>query len=86
MNRKCGTMLPMTNDQLESLMGRVATWPKTAQQKLVRAVKDIESEDVGVYVLSADERTAVAEGLAQADRGEFVSEVEMDAFFKSHGV
>ena len=76
----------MTTEQLESLMGRVATWPKTAQRKLVRAVQDIESEDVGVYVLSDDERVAVAEGLAQADRGEFVSEAEMDAFFKSHGV
>jgi predicted transcriptional regulator len=36
---------------------------------------------VGSYKLSPDERAAVEEGLAQADRGEFVSDQEMDAFF-----
>ncbi len=76
----------MTTDQLDVLIGRVATWPKTAQQKLVRAVQDIESEDVGAYVLSADEKAAVEEGLAQANRGEFVSDKEMEALFKRHGV
>jgi hypothetical protein len=71
----------MTKDQLELVLGRVITWPKEAQDELLRSVERIEAAKVGVYNLSADERTAVEQGLAQADRGEFVSDEEMDAFF-----
>ncbi len=70
----------MTKDQLELVLGRATTWPKAAQDELIRSVERIEST-VGAYKLSAEERAAVEEGLAQADRGEFVSDEEMNAFF-----
>jgi hypothetical protein len=35
--------------------------------------------------LDAETRAAILEGLAQADRGEFVSDEEMAAFFARHG-
>ena len=67
---------------LEQIMARAASWPKAAQEELARVAREIEIEQSGkVYWLTADERAAIEEGLAQADRGEFVSDEEMDAFF-----
>jgi predicted transcriptional regulator len=40
----------------------------------------------GIYVMDDEERAAVREGLEQARRGEFVSEGEMDGFWKGIGV
>ena len=71
----------MTKDQLELVLGRVTTWPKEAQDELMRSVEHIEATKVGIYKLSPEERAAIEEGLAQADRGEFVSDEEMQAFF-----
>lgn len=51
-----------------------------------RAEADILNEALATYV--ARERRILAdirEGLAQAERGEFVSDQEMDAFFALHG-
>lgn len=67
---------------LETILSRAAHWPTAAQEELVRAAHEIETEHSGaVYTLSADERIAVEEGIAQADRGEFVSDRDMEAFF-----
>jgi hypothetical protein len=43
-------------------------------------------ERVVPYRLSQAEEEAVAEGQAQARRGEFVSDEEMAAFYKRHGL
>jgi predicted transcriptional regulator len=74
------------NKRLETLLERVATWPEEAQAELARVIVEIERQQSDVYRLSDDERAAIEEGLAQADRGEFVSEEDMAAFFKRHGV
>ena len=67
---------------LETIITRASTWSTEAQQELARVAREIELEHSGKpYVLSADERAAIGEGLAQADRGEFVSDEDMDAFF-----
>ena len=67
---------------LETILIRAASWPELAQAELARAARDIELEHSGqVYKLSAGEHAAINEGLAQADRGEFVPDDEMEAFF-----
>jgi predicted transcriptional regulator len=67
---------------LEAILTRATGWPAVAQAELARAAREIELEHSGkIYHLSADERAAIEDGVAQADRGEFVSEVEMEAFF-----
>jgi hypothetical protein len=73
------------NKVVESLLERVADWPEEAQAELVRSIVDIETKHFGVYKLSDDERAAVREGLAQAERGEFVPDEVMAAFFKRIG-
>lgn len=73
------------NKVVESLLERVADWPEEAQAELVRSIVEIETKHFGVYKLSDDERSAVREGLAQAERGEVVPDEVMAAFFKRIG-
>ncbi len=72
------------NKIVESILDRVADWPEEAQAELMLAVADIEARHLGVFHLSDDERTAVWEGLVQADRGEFVADDVVAAYFKKH--
>jgi predicted transcriptional regulator len=50
--------------------------------------KSLEDEDAtaGVFALPEEHRTAVLEGLEQAERGEFVSDEEMEALWKRFGL
>jgi hypothetical protein len=67
-----------TND----ILRRVDTWPEEDQAELAEMAREIEARRTGVYVLSDDEKAAIAE----ARRGGFVSEQEMAAFWKRHGI
>ena len=70
------------NKTLAALISLAATWPLKAQDELAVVARQIELEHSGkVYRLSASERSAISEGMAQADRGEFVPDAEMEAFF-----
>jgi predicted transcriptional regulator len=73
----------MTKDQINAVLDSVRSWPEEDQEELAR---EIEARRKGVYVMSDEERAAVREGLDQARRGEFVSDKEMDAFWKKMGV
>lgn len=66
---------------LETVLSRAATWPKEAQEELARLAREIELSHQDVYRLSDKERAAIEEGVAQADRGEFATDAEMEAFF-----
>lgn len=68
-------------NSLSDLLERVETWPEAAKEDLLRAAEYIEREKVGLYKLSAAERAAVEEGLAEANAGHFASDDEMNEFF-----
>jgi predicted transcriptional regulator len=74
------------NKRLETLIERVSALPAEAQDELLDHVALIEARRSGVYRLSDDERAAVKKGIEAAERGEFVSDEDMAAFFKRHGV
>ena len=69
------------NKIAESILDRIADWPEEAQAELSQAIVDIEARYRGVYRMSDDERTAVLEGLAQAESGEFVPDEVVSAYF-----
>jgi predicted transcriptional regulator len=73
------------NKQMETLLERVSTWSEEDQQELLAAAMEIELRRDGVYRLSDDERAAIRQGLAAADRGDFASDEEMKAFFDRSG-
>jgi predicted transcriptional regulator len=72
------------NKIAETILDRIADWPEEAQRDVMQAVVDIEAKHFGVYRLSDDERTAVREGLAQADCGEFVPDDVVEAYFNQY--
>jgi len=72
--------------KLKDLLERAETWPEQDQEELAEYSREIEARRTGVYVLSDDERVAVDEGLSQLRRGQFVSEKEMQVFWKKFGV
>ena len=72
------------NKIVETILDRVAEWPKEAQEELMQSIADIEARHLGVYRLSDDERAAVREGLAQAARGEFVADDIVEDYFRKY--
>lgn len=74
------------NAETKELLEKVASWPEEDQRELAEAAAEIEARRSGIYVLTDDERLAVEDGLAQIDRGEFVSEEEMRAVWTRFGV
>jgi hypothetical protein len=76
----------MTKEQVDNVLRRVRAWPEEDQEELAEVAREIEARRTGVYVMTDEERAAVREGSAQAARGEFVSDEEMLAFWKKHGV
>jgi predicted transcriptional regulator len=76
----------MTKEQVQAVLENVRFWPQEDQEELAELAREIEARRKGVYVMNDEERAAVEEGLAQARRGEFVSDEEMDAFWKKIGV
>jgi predicted transcriptional regulator len=75
-------MSPKTKDLLE----RVDSWPQEDQDELAEFAREIEARRSGVYVVDREEEAAIREGLAQLDRGEWVSEDAMRSFWRRCGV
>jgi len=76
----------MTKEQINAVLEGVRSWPEQDQEELAELAREIEARRSGVYVMSDEERAAVQEGLDQARRGEFMSDDEMNAFWKKYGV
>jgi hypothetical protein len=70
----------------KQLLERVASWPEEDQEELVEVAREIEARRSGVYEPTPEEEAALREGIAELDRGEWVSEEEMRAFWKRCGV
>ena len=72
------------NAQLKHLLEIAESLPDADQDELVAYAREIEARRRGVYVLDDDERAAIEDGLAQADRGEFATDEEVAATFKRY--
>jgi hypothetical protein len=64
----------MTTKPLKEIIEHAASWPLEDQNELAEYAREIEARRTGIYMMSDDERAAVAKGLAAADRGEFVAD------------
>jgi hypothetical protein len=76
----------MTTKTLKDVLEHAATWPREDQDELAEYAREIEARRTGIYTMSDDERVAVGKGLAQADRGEFVSDELVAEADKRHGL
>jgi len=74
----------MTKEQIAAVLDRVRTWPEERQAYAAEILELLEAQDQIPVPVSDDEWQAIQEGNAQAERGEFVSDEEMAAFYKRH--
>jgi predicted transcriptional regulator len=72
----------MTKEEIAAIFERVQTWPAEKQQEAASILLSLENEeeDDGSD-LTEEDWVDLKEGLAELDRGEFVPEEEMRAFF-----
>ena len=82
---QCGKMKNMTK-QLKEILERVDSWPEKVQQEAVQTLLTIEERGTGTYHVSDEEWVDMQEGLAQAQRGEFVSDEEVAKANKKLGL
>jgi len=68
----------------QNLLERVAALPEELLGEVEETVDEIVRWHEGVYRLSDDERAAVRKGMEAARRGEFVSDDELQAFYRRH--
>jgi predicted transcriptional regulator len=71
---------------IRKLLKQVESWPPEDQEELAEVARAIEARRTGVYVLSEDEKTAIEEGLRQLDRGEALTEEDMEPYWRRFGV
>jgi hypothetical protein len=76
--------LILVNELLDAMLERVRTWPQERQAYAVEVLKLIEAQGAGPLQVSDDEWAAILEGNAQAERGEFVSDLNICSLDKSH--
>ncbi|HWA89265.1 MAG TPA: hypothetical protein VG889_04475 [Rhizomicrobium sp.] len=75
----------MTVSEIRAIVERIDTWPEDKQQLALDVLRWIEAKDQeDDFELSPEDWADLEEGLAEADRGEFVSEEEMQAFFAKY--
>lgn len=75
----------MTREQLQAIFERIRSWPSERQDEAAAILLALEAEAEDEPIELTDEDWAdLNEGLAEADRGEFVPDHEMKAFFKHH--
>jgi hypothetical protein len=68
------------------ILERVETWPQEDLEELADRAREIEARRTGVYDVTPEEETAIHEGLAELERGEWSSEETMRAFWMRCGV
>jgi hypothetical protein len=70
--------------ELESLLERVVAWPDAAQDRLVRAIHEIEVQHNAVPSRGDSRRPAIAGDPTTPSRPGFVVDAETEAFIKRH--
>jgi hypothetical protein len=73
------------NSTLQRMLPAIEHWPEEDQEALAEAAREIEALRTGVYSMSTEEEAAVAEALAQAERGEFVGDEQIAEVWKRFG-
>ena len=72
----------MKKDDLESIFARIRTWTPDLQEEAIDALLALEENGEDYYEPTAEELADIREGLAEADRGEFLTEEEVRHLFR----
>lgn len=69
---------------LEQAIEKIREMPEADQDLAAEVLLNIAARKHEPVALNAETRAAIRRGIEQADRGEFVSDEEMAAFFARH--
>ncbi len=72
----------MTKEQINAVLEGVRSWPQEDQEELIKIARAIEARRAGVYVMTDEERAAIAD----ARKSAVVPDEEADAFWKRRGL
>lgn len=78
--------MPGMTKMLEEAIAKVRELPEAEQNEAAEMLLSVAAKSDEPVQLDDDTRAAVREGQEQAARGEFVSDEDMAAFFRRHGV
>ena len=70
--------------QLSEMLEKVKKWPEWRQEDAALMLQEMERQGTEIYNLSDEERRMIDEALKEVERGEFVSEEEMEKFWLRH--
>jgi hypothetical protein len=79
---RCGIVALWNKEHINAVLQSVRSWPQEDQRELVELAREIEARRTGVYILTGDERQA----LAAARQCPLASEDEVAAFWKKRGI
>ena len=71
---------------LEIAIEKLKALPEDKQAYAAEVIEHIAASDDGVFQIPDAHRAGVMEGLAQADKGEFATDDQMDALWKQCGL
>lgn len=71
---------------LEDAIEKVRRLPEDRQAYVAEVLEQIAAAGTDIFVVPAEHRSAVLEGLGQADRGEFATDEEVAALWKNCGL
>ena len=71
---------------LEEAIAKIRELPEGDQDEAAAMLLSVTSKNAEPVELDDETRAAIREGRKQARHGEFVSDKEMAAFFRRHGV
>lgn len=71
---------------LDQAIARVRELPEEEQDSLARVLLSMAELDASAFPLDAETESAIREGLAEAERGEFVADEIVTKANKSHGL
>lgn len=71
----------METRDLKKILSRVPTWPREAQDELVRSMTEIETRYSRVYHVNDDERAALERSAEDVRKKRFAADGDVDAAF-----
>jgi hypothetical protein len=71
----------MATKELKKLLDRIPTWPKDAQEELIRSMAEIETRYRNVYHLDDEERAALKQSAHDVRNKRFAGKEEVDSVF-----
>ncbi len=72
----------MSKDDLEAIFAKVRTWAPDLQDEAIDVLLELEEHAGDAYELDPEELADIREGLAEAERGEFLTEDEVRHLFR----